>query len=148
MTAGDPPTMTTTEKTRPTANFHPASPILRVSNLKASLDHYVRILGFAIDWEYGDIIASVSRDRCNLMLCQGDQGNPGSWVWIGVADSTTLHAEYVRTGATIRMPPTNYAWALEMQIEDLDGNVLRFGSDRLEKVPYGPWKDMYGKIWN
>jgi hypothetical protein len=29
----------------------------------------------------------------------------------------------------IRLPPTSYAWALEMQIEDPDGNVLRIGSE-------------------
>ena len=27
------------------------------------------------------------------------------------------------------LPPTNFPWALEMQIEDPDGNVLRFGSE-------------------
>jgi hypothetical protein len=27
------------------------------------------------------------------------------------------------------MPPTRYTWALKMQIEDPDGNVLRMGSD-------------------
>lgn len=26
-------------------------------------------------------------------------------------------------------PPTSYSWALEFQVEDPDGNVLRFGSD-------------------
>jgi hypothetical protein len=32
-------------------------------------------------------------------------------------------------GVAIRLPPTNYPWALEMQIEDSDGNVLRLGSE-------------------
>jgi hypothetical protein len=27
------------------------------------------------------------------------------------------------------MAPTNYSWAVEMQIEDPDGNVLRLGSE-------------------
>ena len=32
-------------------------------------------------------------------------------------------------GAPIRLPPTNFSWALEIQVEDPDGNVLRFGSE-------------------
>jgi len=27
------------------------------------------------------------------------------------------------------MPLTNHSWALEFQVEDPDGNVLRFGSE-------------------
>ncbi len=26
-------------------------------------------------------------------------------------------------------PPKNFEWTLEMQVEDLDGNLLRIGSD-------------------
>ena len=130
-----------------TINFHVASPILRVKNLNKSLKHYVQVLGFVIDWEYPGIIASVSRGKCNLMLCEGDQGNPGSWVYIGVGDAQKLYEEYLGTGATIRQPPTNFSWALEIQVQDLDGNVLRFGSDSLPNVPYGPWMDMKGKLW-
>jgi len=38
-------------------------------------------------------------------------------------------AEARDRGVPIRMAPTNYSWALEMQIEDPDGNVLRLGSE-------------------
>ena len=126
-------------------NFGPATPLVRVANLRASVDYFVQILGFKIDWD--DTIVSVSRDRCVLFLCQGDQGNPGSWIWIGVANAEALHDELVAKGAKIRQPPTNFPWALEIQVEDLDGNVLRFGSDPIEGRPYGPWKDMHGKLW-
>ena len=36
----------------------------------------------------------------------------------------------------IRLPPTNYFWALEMHTEDPDGNVLRLGSDPLSDQPF------------
>jgi hypothetical protein len=36
---------------------------------------------------------------------------------------------------------------MEMQIEDLDGNVLRFGSDPRKDEPNGPWLDMNGDRW-
>jgi hypothetical protein len=82
-----------------------------------------------------------------LFLVQGDQGNPGSWVWVGVSDVDLVHAEYLRSGAKIRQPPTNFPWACEMQVEDLDGNVLRVGSESKPDEPIGPWRDMHGSLW-
>lgn len=128
-------------------NFHPASPILRVGDLNRSLAYYTEKLGFKEDWRWKDWVASVSRGSCNLMLSQGDQGHPGSWVWIGVGDVHALHEEYARSGATIRQPPTNHAWALEMQVFDPDGNVLRFGSEPIADEPLGSWLDMEGNLW-
>jgi uncharacterized glyoxalase superfamily protein PhnB len=135
-----------TAKTAAT-EFEGVSPILRVSNLAASIDYYVRVLGFKVDWRYEDIIASVGRDRCHIFLCEGDQGNPGSWVWIGVGDAEALFEEYKSTGAKIRNPPGNFPWACEMQVEDLDGNVLRMGSEQKPGVADGKWRDMHGALW-
>lgn len=110
--------------------FGPATPIFRVASRRESLDYFVNVLGFKIDWQAEGPIASVSSDRCIIFLCEGDQGNPGAWTWIGVPDAAALCEEYRGKGAKIRNPPMNYRWAYEMQIEDLDGNVLRFGSIR------------------
>ena len=131
----------------PTARTHfgGTTPILCVSDLRASVDYYVDVLGFSIDFE--DVIASVRRDRCHLFLVPGDQGHPGTWVWIGVQDADALHEEYRASGAKIRQPPTNFAWACEMQVEDLDGNVLRLGSEPKPNQPFGPWLDMHGDRW-
>jgi hypothetical protein len=106
-------------------------PILRVRSVAASLEHYVSVLGFGVDWHEPGIMASVSRSGRSIMLCEGAQGNPGTWVWIGVEDASRLHEEYVARRANIRMPPTQRPWAYEMQVEDPDGHVLRFGSDPL-----------------
>jgi len=46
-----------------------------------------------------------------------------------VEDAEKLHEELKTLDVSIRMPPTNYSWALEMHVEDPDGNVLRLGSD-------------------
>ena len=126
--------------------FEGATPILRVRSLDAAIDHYVRALGFAVGWRDGQM-AYVSRDRVSLMLCEGDQGHTGGWVWIGVEDAGALHAEYRTRGANIRHAPTNYPWAFEMQVEDLDGNVLRFGSEPRADMPVGEWLDGGGKLW-
>jgi hypothetical protein len=104
-------------------------------------------MGFRLDFRDPGIIASVSRGECTLFLVEGDQGYPGAWVFIGVADCGALWQEYQLTGARLRQPPTNHPWAREIQIEDLDGNVLRFGSDPIEGEPYGEWLDMCGGRW-
>jgi len=121
--------------------------VLRVRDVAASLDYYVRVLGFKVDFGYEGFFASVSRGRCTLFLCEGDQGHPGSWVWIDGKDVDALYEEYKASGAKIRHPPTNYSWALEMQVEDLDGNILRFGSEPRAGEPDGEWLDMYGRRW-
>jgi len=64
-----------------------------------------------------------------------------------VGDADALLEEYRSTGAKIRHLPTNYSWAYEMQIEDPDGNVLRFGSDSKSDIPVGEWMDMRGHRW-
>ena len=107
-------------------------PILRVADLRASLDWYANVLGFKRDWGADDAspgMASASRDGRAIMLCQGAQGNPGTWVWIGVEDVERLYNELRGAGARIVQGPTNYWWALEIRVEDPDGHVLRFGSE-------------------
>jgi catechol 2,3-dioxygenase-like lactoylglutathione lyase family enzyme len=125
--------------------FEGTQPILRVADLEASVRYYVDALGFRMD--FLESIASVSRGGCALFLVQGDQGHPGSWVWVGVDDVDLVHAEYLRSGANIRQPPTNFPWACEMQVEDLDGNVLRLGSESRPHQPFGSWRDMHGGLW-
>lgn len=112
--------------------FECCDPILRVENLEASVRFYVDQLGFQnAEWG-GEDFTHVSRDAAGIYLCQGDQGRGQAWVWIGVSDVRQLHDDLVSRGVQIRQPPTNYPWALEMHIEDPDGNVLRIGSDPLE----------------
>lgn len=115
------------------------TPILRVESLTASRAHYVDVLGFALDWEAAGMI-SVSRDRCAIMLCEGAQGQRGTWLWIGVEDVAALFAELSAKGATIRDGLQNFPWTYEFQVEDPDGHVLRFGSESKARVPFGTFK--------
>ena len=109
--------------------FECSSPILRVENMEASVRFYVEKLGFKnAPWGNNDF-TSVNRDRAGIYLCRGDQGSGKAWVWLGVDDARTLHDEWEAGGIAIKLPPTNYSWALEFQVEDPDGNVLRLGSE-------------------
>jgi catechol 2,3-dioxygenase-like lactoylglutathione lyase family enzyme len=121
--------------------FERVIPILRVSELRASLRWYGTVLGFSLDWQWGadrahPTMASVSRDGCAVMLCEQDQGNGSAWAWFGVGDVVPLHDEFRAKGADILMPPTSYSWAYEMRVEDPDGNVLRFGSEPRPDLPF------------
>ena len=118
------------ERTR----FEGANPILSVANMAQSLQYYVEVLGFSnAEWG-GDDFTFVTRDAAGIYLCEGDQGRPGTWVWIGVEDVEILHEEYKAKGATILHPPENFPWACEMKVGDPDGHVLRFGSDPKEEA--------------
>ena len=118
------------QHSKPTT-FESTSPILRVANMAQSLQYYVDVLGFSKDWG-GDDFACVTRDSVSIYLSEGDQGHPGTWVWIGVGDVSLLYEEYKARGVTILQPPESFPWALEMKVGDPDGHVLRFGSDPLE----------------
>lgn len=108
-------------------------PILRVEDMAVSLRFYVDLLGFVpTAWSTSDF-SSISRDRAGLYLCQRGQGQGRAWIWVGANDVQALHREFVAKGVAIRLAPTNFPWALEMHIEDPDGNVIRFGSDMLDE---------------
>ena len=109
--------------------FECSSPILRVENMEASVRFYVEKLSFkSASWGNNDF-TSVNRDRAGIYLCRQGQGAGKAWVWIGVQDARALHDEWKARGIEIKLPPTNYSWALEFQVEDPDGNVLRLGSE-------------------
>lgn len=121
--------------------FENSAPILRVTDMAASLRYYVDVLGFTNAGWGSDEFTSVNRDRAGIYLCQGGQGQAGTWAWIGVEDVEALHLEYVASGATILCAPANYPWALEMRVVDPDGHILRFGSEPKTDRPFDPWRE-------
>jgi catechol 2,3-dioxygenase-like lactoylglutathione lyase family enzyme len=130
-----------------TNSFGSAVPVFRVKDVDASIAYYLNALGFELRWHAGDGFACVARDKCSIFLTSDKQSQARMWVWIGVEDVRALHSQYAASGAKIRNPPENFEWALEMQIEDLDGNVLRMGSDPEEDKPLGVFRDADGVRW-
>jgi hypothetical protein len=121
--------------------FEHAEPILRVSDMNASVLYCTQVLGF-VNAEWGsDDFTVVSRDGAAIYLCRGSQGQPGTWAWVGVEDVDALYREYLQSGARVRQPPHNYPWALEIHVEDPDGHVLRFGPEPLRDRPIDSWAD-------
>ena len=117
-------------------HFEHAEPILSVADMSRSLRYYIDVLGFANAPWGGDDFTRVSRDDAGIYLSRGDQGHPGTWVWIGVEDITPLYEEFAARGAQIIEKPTNHGWAYEMKVTDPDGHVLRFGSEPRDDLPF------------
>ena len=105
------------------------SPILNVSDMQQSVRFYVDLLGFE-NAEWGDDnFTGVSRDGSTILLKKKGQGHPGTWIYIGVENAREVYEDLSPKGVTILMEPTNRPWALEVNVEDPDGHVLRFGSE-------------------
>jgi catechol 2,3-dioxygenase-like lactoylglutathione lyase family enzyme len=66
---------------------------LNVANLARSVRYYVDILGFTNAVWGGDDFTCVTRAGASIYLSEGDQGQPGTWVWLGVEDVEVLHDE-------------------------------------------------------
>jgi hypothetical protein len=130
-----------------TNNFGAPVPVFRVKDVSASITYYLNALGFELRWRANEGFACVTREECSIFLTNDNQSQARMWIWIGVQNVRVLHAQYVTSGAKIRNPPNNFLWALEMQVEDLDGNVLRIGSDPEEDKPLGVWRDADGVRW-
>jgi len=122
-------------------------PVFRVQDVDASIAYFTNALGFELRWRWGKSFACVAQGKCSIFLTDDNQSQPKMWIWVGVEDVRALHERYRASGAKIRNPPNNFDWALEMQIEDLDGNVLRIGSDPEKDRPLGIWRDADGIGW-
>ena len=122
----------------PSIRIECINPILNVKNIQVSRDYYTNVLGFEeADWGKGSTFTFMQLEKTGIYLCEGDQGNPGTWVWIGFAGNMeTFFTDLKEKGAIIREPPVNYSWALEMKVEDPDGHVLRFGTDPEINKPF------------
>ena len=92
------------------------TPILSVTDMAASLAFYVDILGFK-KAEWGDEhFTSIHRDNTSIYLCKGGQGKPGTWVWLGFdGDIFELYEQLQSLGVKIKLQPTNFWWAYELE---------------------------------
>ena len=111
-------------------------PVLPVRDLQSSIRFYTGTLEFKLDWggNDGDIICSVSRDGCSIMLFQRNTIDSPVWVWIGV-ESDSVFGTYRDRGVKVVQEPRNFSWAYEMKFEDLDGNVLWLGTEPRSDLP-------------
>jgi predicted lactoylglutathione lyase len=113
------------------------NPILNISDMKVTRNFYVSLLGFKEEPWGNDDFTCISRDQSAIYLCCDGQGSKPTCLWVGFnGDIFALYNDLKSKGITIHGEPQNYSWALEMQVEDPDGHVLRFGTDPLKNQPF------------
>jgi uncharacterized glyoxalase superfamily protein PhnB len=111
------------------------APVFVVSNVEASLAHYASALGFEVSFRYGEptYYAGVCRGNVAIHLqCASRTPRPpgASQLSVFVDSADAIYAELRERGARIRREPATYPYGLrDFDVEDLDGNVLVFGSE-------------------
>lgn len=102
-------------------------PQLPVRNVAETQQHYRDVLGFTIDWTWGENdYGSVSRDEAVIFLCASATPFLPVVHVLHVGDVDSLHAEWSLAGARIVAPPEDMPWGIrEFTIEDNNGHAFR-----------------------
>lgn len=103
------------------------NPYIEVKNISDSINYYVDILGFNLYFESSDF-GIVERNGHQIHLTKSKGKIAPGRIWIGVEELVALFEQYRKNGAKITQTPTNYSWAYQMVVEDLDSNQLIIGS--------------------
>ena len=111
------------------------NPYLNVGDLGASVKFYVNVLGFGLYVETPNL-AIIQRDGHQIHLITIPEEHSPHRVWLGVEDISVLYDQYKQRDTKFIQEPTNFSWAYQMIIEDLDGNKLIYGSDPIPDEPY------------
>ena len=120
---------------RTAASLCGAATIFVVQDVLRSVEHYRDVLGFRIEFTYGDptFFAGVERDSVVIHLQAASQTKrqPGQGALnIFVTDVDTIYQEFRSRGARTLSEPKDYPWGMRnFSIHDLDDNYLCFGME-------------------
>lgn len=143
--------MSSTSKSQP--NVKQAVPFFMVKDMEASLNFYVKGLGFSMTKSWVDIEKIkwcwLVKDNVALMLQENDkktyilQEKPGEGVEIFFIceDALAIYTQITSNGVSVSEPFVgNKMWVV--QVKDPDGYKISFESftDVLEETKYSEWK--------
>jgi uncharacterized glyoxalase superfamily protein PhnB len=117
------------------ARLSTASPVFVVEDVKRSIEHYRRALGFRVEFTHGEpaSYAGVERDNVavHLQAARDSKRKAGqSAIYVFVTDVDALHRELKSRGAKIVNAPRDYPYGMrDFDVQDLDGNSLCFGME-------------------
>lgn len=115
--------------------------IFACSDLEATLNYYRDVLGFKIDWTYGDPpnFGSASCGGVTIMFSQHPElaaRSAGQSIWVKVDDADALHAEHRELGAKVVEEIGDRPWGVrEYVVEDPNGYRLRIAGPPSSKAP-------------
>ena len=124
---------------RSSAKIIGSAPILLVSDVSRSIEHYRDKLGFNLDSSYGDPVcfAIMRRDSFHIMFADAKPGDiKPNWkirektsnIYFWTDDVESLYKEYKENGATIDWDLYTAPYGVkEFGINDPDGYDIAFG---------------------
>lgn len=109
--------------------------VLAVPDLEKAVAYFQSALGFETEWADGGCWHTLARGDARVMLghCPdamppAQLGDHSYFAYLHVDDVDALHAEFVRRGAIIRLPPADKPWGKrEMAVATPDGHRLMVG---------------------
>jgi len=124
-------------------HFYGVVPVFLVDEIVPTVEYYRDVLGFEVDFVYGDppTYGSVSRGGAVLQFTLSDppgrrnsvlRAGPGNGVdaYFVVRDVDELHEELRSRGALVRQSPaTHYYGMREFKIEDCNGYLMVFAEE-------------------
>ena len=111
-----------------------AATLFVVQDLLKSVAHYRDVLGFKVEFTYGEpeFYAGVERDEVTIHLQAAHEtkrhvGQGAVNVFVTAVDA--LYEELKSRGARVLNAPKDYAYGMrDFDVDDLDGNRLTFGT--------------------
>lgn len=120
-------------------NLQGSVPTLQISSAARSCEFYCGKLGFQKNWEDQfeprfPWFVSISRGSVTLFLTEHPESAAGALVYFYVEDVDAPAQEFQARGVVIEQGPVSQSWGMrEIQLQDPDGNHLRFGQQFQEK---------------
>jgi uncharacterized glyoxalase superfamily protein PhnB len=112
-----------------------AATVFVVHDVLRSAEHYRDVLGFRLEFTYGDpaFYAGLERDNVviHLQAAAETKRQPGHGaVYVFVTDVDALYRELSARGALTLGEPKDYPYGMrDFDVHDLDGNQLGFGME-------------------
>lgn len=113
-------------------------PTLAVGDVRAAIDWYRDVLGFAEEWAWGEppTHASVHLDGVQIHLSALAPDPGANWLYFSIPDVDGLYEALTAAGVESKHPPEDQEWGMrEIAITDLAGNHLTFGSPTIVREP-------------
>jgi uncharacterized glyoxalase superfamily protein PhnB len=107
--------------------------VFAVQDVVRSVEHYRDVLGFRVEFTYGEPTFYAGVERGGVLIHLQGAGDtkrqPGQGsLYVFVDNVDALYEELSARGARILKSPQNYDYGMrDFDIQDLDGNHLAFG---------------------
>lgn len=110
------------------------SVVVHVSDLNKALDYYKDVLGFKIDFEFGEYVGLMYDDICVHLNGPSNNGVKkapgGAHFCIDCSDVDAYYNLITKQGAIITIPIGDRAYGMrDFAVDDPDGNTLVFGKE-------------------